>query len=190
MLLEPDERMQAQPQDRLGVRLRDLLDLDAALGGRDHRDRAGCPVEDEAQVVLVRDVGSRRDEHGLDRGALDVEADDLASTVRRLVRRRRQLDAAGLSATADEDLRLHDNRRADVGRGRPRLLWGRRDRAGQMRHAMAGEDLDGPILLELHSPLLPVMDTGARRFGARTRGTRSIVAIRPAIMLQPRGRSR
>ena len=67
---------------------------------------------------------------------------------------RGQLHAAGLAAAADENLRLDDDRAADALGGGARLLGGGRDLAIEQRHAMAGEDLLGPILLELQSGLL------------------------------------
>ena len=111
-------------------------------------------VEDEAEVVLVRDVGGRRHEHGLDRRALDVETDDLAGPLLRLLRRGGELHAAGLAAAADQDLGLDHDRAADALGGGAGLL-GRRGRlALEERHAVAREDLLAPILLELHAGLL------------------------------------
>ena len=42
--------------DRVGVVLGDLLDVDAALRGKHDQRRLGGAVEDEARVVLARDV--------------------------------------------------------------------------------------------------------------------------------------
>ena len=59
-----------------------------------------------------------------------------------------------LAAPTDEHLGLDDHRPADaLGRG-PGLMWCRCGLAGPDRHAVAGEDLLRPELLELHAGLL------------------------------------
>ena len=154
VLLEADERVERKSEDRLRVRPGGLLDLHPALGTRDHRDRLRAAVEDEPEVVLLRDLGGRRHQHGLDGGALDVETDDLACPLLRLRRRGGQLHAARLATTTDEDLGLHDHGSADpLGRGAG-ALGGRGGLAIEERHAVAREDLLAPMLLELHAGLL------------------------------------
>jgi len=156
VLLEADERVERHAKDRVRVRLRGLLDLDAALRAGDHRDRPGRAVEDESEVILLRDVRRRGDEHGLHRDALDVEADDLARPLLRLVRRGGELHAAGLAAAAHQDLGLHDHRAADALR-RGASILGRRCRdARPDRDAMAGKDLLRSVLLELHAGASPL----------------------------------
>ena len=51
----------------------------------------------------------------------DVEPEDLAGALGGLVGRRRELDAAGLAAAADEHLRLDDDGPAELGGGGARL---------------------------------------------------------------------
>ena len=87
---QAEQRVGVVADDRLGVVDRDLLDLDAALGRAHQQDPPGRPVEDRRQVVLVDDVGGRRDEDLADRDALDVHAEDRAGDPLRLVRGRRR----------------------------------------------------------------------------------------------------
>ena len=154
VLLEPDQWVERMPEDRLRIRSCGLLDLDSALGARDHGDRPRRAVEDEPEVVLLRDLGGRRDQHGLDRRALDVETDDLARPLLRLRWRGRQLHAARLATPADEDLGLDDDRAADALGSSAGALGGRGGLAIEERHAVAREDLLAPMLLELHAGLL------------------------------------
>ena len=60
-------RVGVAADDRLGVRLGDRLDLDAALGRAHEQDAALGPVEDRGEVVLLDDVGGRPDEDLADR---------------------------------------------------------------------------------------------------------------------------
>ena len=62
--------------DRVGVRLGDLLDLDAALGRAHQQDPPLGPVEDGREVELLDDVGGRADQDLADGHALDVHAED------------------------------------------------------------------------------------------------------------------
>ena len=141
VVLQAQQRIDRQAQDRLRVGDCRLLDLDPALGAGDDRHRLGPTVQDQPQVELLGDVGRRRDQHGLHPNALDVQADDLARPLLRLVRAGGQLDAAGLAPAADQHLRLDHHRPADALRGGARLLRAGRHLAGQQRHAVAGKDL-------------------------------------------------
>jgi hypothetical protein len=154
VVLQPEQRVQRQPQDGVGVGARRLLDLDAAFGAGDDGHRPRATIENEAQVELFGNVRRRRDQDGLHRHALDVQADDLVRPLLCLVRRRRQLHATRFAASADQDLGLDHHRPADVLRGGARFLWRARHLAGQQWHAMAGEDLLGSVLLELQAALL------------------------------------
>ena len=99
--------------DRVGVLLRDLLDLDAALRGEHAEVLLRAPVERERRVVLLGDVGRVLDPHDVHDVALDVHAEDVPGVRAHLVGVGRELDAAGLAAPAHLDLRLHDDRIAD-----------------------------------------------------------------------------
>ena len=68
-----------------------------------------------------------------------------------LVGRRRQLDAAGLAAAADQHLRLDDDGAADLGGRRPRLLGRERDAPVGDGDAEAREELLALVLVEIHA---------------------------------------
>ena len=53
--------------DGVGVGLGDLLDLDATLDAGDAEVLAVRAVEQEGEVVLLRDVGGRSDQHAVAR---------------------------------------------------------------------------------------------------------------------------
>src|SRR5437870_4035759 len=82
--------------------------------------------------------------------AADVEAEDLACSCLRLVGIVCELDAAGLTAAAGEDLRLDDDLTAELlGRG-ARLFRHRRETAFGDRYPEAPEELLPLILVEVH----------------------------------------
>ena len=82
-VVDADLRVDRDLGDGVGVLVGDHLDLDAALDGGDAEVVAVGPVEQEGEVVLLRDVGGGRDQHPVDREALDVHAEDLARLARR-----------------------------------------------------------------------------------------------------------
>ena len=94
--------------DRVRVGLGDLLDLDAALDGRDAEVLTVGPVEQEGEVVLLLRGRRRGDEHPLDGQALDLHAQDVGRVLEGLVGGLGELDAAGLAAAARLDLGLDD----------------------------------------------------------------------------------
>src|SRR5206468_3792959 len=71
--LEALERIDVEPDERVGVLLGDLLDLDAALR-REHEERLlHAAIERDREVVLLRDVGGLLDPKLVDDMAVDVE---------------------------------------------------------------------------------------------------------------------
>ena len=74
--LEALERIDVEPDERIGVVRGDFLDLDAALGGEHEERLLRTPVERDREVVLLGDVGRLLDPELLDDVAADVEADD------------------------------------------------------------------------------------------------------------------
>jgi hypothetical protein len=73
------------------------LDLDAALGRQHAEVLLGAPVEGEAGVVLLGDVGGHLDPDDLDRVALDVHAEDVPGVGAHLVGVVGQLDPTRLA---------------------------------------------------------------------------------------------
>ena len=137
-------------RDRVGVLVRDDLDLDAALGAGDAEVVAVGAVDQEGEVVLLGDVGGRRDQHPVDGEALDVHAEDLARLGDGVLGVLRQLHAAGLAAAAGLDLRLDDDAAA-LGLGRGLGVLGLcDDGADRHRHVVLGEELLRLVLHQVH----------------------------------------
>ena len=98
-----------------GSRGRDLLDVDAALGARDHDDPLRVAVDDEREVELALDARGPLDQHAADALALGARlrrdergAEHLVGDLGDLGGGVADLHAAGLAAAAGVDLRLHD----------------------------------------------------------------------------------
>ena len=71
----------------VGVGLGDLLDLDAALDGRDAEVLPVGAVEQEGEVVLLHRRRRRGDQHPVDRQPLDLHPEDVRRVLEGLVRR-------------------------------------------------------------------------------------------------------
>src|SRR5439155_21630563 len=96
--LKAFERIDVQSDERFGILLRDLLDLDAALS-REHEQRPLlAAIERDREVVLLRDVGRLLDPEPAHDVTSDVEAEDVVRVALSFLRRVRELDAAGLAA--------------------------------------------------------------------------------------------
>ena len=113
-----------------GLVLRDFLDLDAALDRAHRQEGAVGPVEQERQVVLLRDVDVLGDQDRVHGVALDVHAEDLLGLGLGLVRVVGELHAARLAAAADLHLGLDHHARlagrdelAPRSRGPPPGWW-------------------------------------------------------------------
>ena len=158
-VLQPEERVGVAADDRVRVRLGDLLDLDAALGRAHQQDPAFRPVEDRGEVELLDDVRGRPDEDLAHGHALDVHAEDRLGDLLRLVRRAGELHAAGLAAAADQDLGLdHDLVGAggeEPFRRGPCLGRGVGDLPGRHRQALGDEQRLGVGFLEFHARQAP-----------------------------------
>jgi len=126
--------------DRVGGRLGDLLDVDAALR-RHHEDGfARAAVHRDADVELVDEVDARLHEDLLDGVSLEIHPEDRLGVVGRLLAVGRDLDAAGLAASADVDLCFDRGWIADLVDGRERLIDGRREPRLRYRDPGIGED--------------------------------------------------
>src|SRR5438034_6297645 len=89
-----------QAGEGLGLRRRDLLDIDASLG-REHEQRLLlAAVERDREVVLARDIRRLLDPDLVDDVPADVHAEDVVRAPLGFRRRLRELDPAGFSATA------------------------------------------------------------------------------------------
>src|SRR5919108_109714 len=148
--LEALERADAQARERVGVLLRDLLDLDSALL-RQHVERLlRASVERDREVVLLRNVGRLFDPELADDMAADVEAEDVARPRLRVVGIVSELDPARLAAPAREHLRLDDDGAAELLGGPSRFLRGRRQPPVRDGYAEAPEELLALVLVEIH----------------------------------------
>ena len=78
--------------------------------------------------------------------ALDVQPEDARGRCLGLVRVVRDLDAAGLAATADLDLRLDDDGAAELLGCRSYFFWGVGDDAGKYRHRIGLKKVPGLVL--------------------------------------------
>ena len=88
--VEALERVDVEPDERVGALLGDLLDVDAALR-REHVERLlRAAVEREREVVLLRDLRGLLDPELADDVAADVEPEDLLRALLRLVRASRR----------------------------------------------------------------------------------------------------
>ena len=138
------------PGDGVRVGGGHLFDLDAALGGEHPEVELGRPVEGEAGVVLLLNVGGVLHPEPLHHMALDVEPEDVAGMEADLVRVGSQLDPARLASASHLHLRLDDHRVAR----RLGLLDGLVHRVGhparRRRDAESGEVLLALVLVEVH----------------------------------------
>ena len=81
----------------------------------------------------------------------DVHAEDLPGAGLGLVRRARELDAAGLPATADEHLCLDDDRTAELLGGDSRLGGARREDSVRDGNPVSPKELLALILVQVQS---------------------------------------
>ena len=117
------QRVDVVADQLLGRLLGDLFDVDAALDAEHHQRLLGRAVEQHRGVVLGGDVRGVLDPQRAHDVAVDVHAEDVAGVLARLGLVGGELHAAGLAASADQHLRLDDDRVADLvggARRRPR----------------------------------------------------------------------
>ena len=171
--------------------LGDLLDVHAALRREQQQRALGRRIVEHGRVHLVRDRHLLLDQHLGDAMLADAHAEDGGCGGPRLVRRGRQLDAAGLAALAGRHLRL-DHARPELARRGGRLIGAggqpalRRVDAGRPQHRL------GSVLLEVHATTAPADFAPLPSGGAATCG-HDLVAARPhdaRIRMSLHGRSR
>ena len=118
---QTEMRIEVLADDSVGIVLRDLFDVHAALErGHDHR-LAGTAIESDRQVELAIDVDGFLDQqlaHLLAIGAGlvgdQLHAEDLTGQLASLFRRTGELHSAALAAAAGMDLRLDDAASAEL----------------------------------------------------------------------------
>ena len=118
---QADQRVDAQPNNGVRVRLGDLLDLHAALGGEQDQGPLRRPVDRDGEIELPVYLRPALDVDAPDGVAADVHAEDLFGCLPGLPGAAHDLDAAGLAAPAGEDLSL-DRHGSPEGLGGPRGL--------------------------------------------------------------------
>ena len=139
-----------QADQRVGVLLGDLLDLDAALR-REHEERLLlATVERDREVVLLRDVGRLLDPELADDVAVDVEPEDVARFLLRVGGVVGELDAARLAASAGQHLSLDDHGASERRRSGACFFRRHREPAVRDRDAHAAEELLALVLVQIH----------------------------------------
>jgi hypothetical protein len=113
----------------------------------------GRSIEGERGVVLLGDVRRVLDPDALDDVSLDVEAQDVPGVESYLVDVVGELDPAGLAATTDLDLGLHDNRVAGGVSCRDGLVNSVGDPSRGDRDAEGRKELLPLILEKIHAGL-------------------------------------
>ena len=136
--------------DGIGIASGHRLDLHAALNRQHPQVLTGRPVEREAGVVLLGDVGGLLDPEAVHDVARDVEAQDVGRAPEHLVGVRGQLHATGLAPASGVDLGLHHHRQPEpLGRGH-RLVRRERHLAQRNRQSAPGEQLLALMLEQIH----------------------------------------
>ena len=147
---QPPAHVNGLADDLLRRLLGHLLDVHAARRADDGDGRLAGAVERDAEVVFFSDLDLGCDEDFLHRQPFDVHPQHLLRRFSRQLWCVAELDAACLAASADVDLRLDDDRFAELARDGLGLLWGRSDLPRLDRNAVAPQDVFGLILVNLH----------------------------------------
>src|SRR5712691_4113748 len=170
---ESDQWIRPAARDLLGIFLGDLFDVHPADRRQHHHRTAAVAVERDAEIELTRDLRGALDEHLSNAQSLYLHVEDRRGVLARLGRCLRDLDAAGLPASADVHLRFHHDRTAVCPRGRLRLLMRRRETTLRDWDAGAREELLGLVLVELHGGgTEDIVASREARFGHRYNGQR------------------
>jgi len=148
--LVPDERLDMEPRERVGILRSHVLDLHAALA-RQHQQRpARAAVERNGEVVLLLDLGGALDQEAAHDVAADVETEDRARVLLGFVRPGGELHPARPAASAGEHLRLDDDRPTEL-LGCATGLRGRRcEPPLRHRDAVAAQELLALVLVQVH----------------------------------------
>src|SRR5690606_14219436 len=166
--IHPGERVDRHLGHLLGRLARDLLDVHAAGGRADGEEGAVRAVEQEGEVVLLRDLARLLDQDLADRVALDVHAENLLRLLVRVVGTVGELHAARFAAAPGLDLRLdNDSAGQRLGR-RARLLRRVRDDAAWYWDAVLREEFFRLMFEQVHEgPSLSDVEARRRRLARR-----------------------
>ena len=129
---------------------RQLLDVHAAFVGTEAKVRAVCAVEQNGEVILLRDRSTFGDHDALDDVTLDVETEDCLRRLERVVGGLGDFDATRLAAAAGLDLRLDDRESTDCGGGRTGFFWGVGNDSLKNGNAVLFEHVTRLILVKIH----------------------------------------
>ena len=187
VVAEAEQRVDRACARARRVAPRDLLDVDAALGGEDRAaGRAARARTTIARYSSRSIVDGLLDEHARDarvRGCVMPRISAAAAATSSA--RGADADAAGLAAAAGLDLRLDDHRQAELAGRRPRLRRRRTPARRQDRQPGLREQLLALMLEQVHAVRL----RAARRRRRQLRLRRQSPPSRKASTLSSRKRS-
>ena len=169
---------------RVGVGPGDLLDLHATLDAGDAEVGAVGAVEQEGEVVLLLDRGAGDHQDPVDRQSLDLEGEDRAGGLLGLLRRLRDLHAAGLAPAAGLDLRLDDHDATDLLGSRASVLRGLDGLAEGSGHSVLGEELLRLKFHQIHDVPSPFLSATVRGISSRhPRPVTGLARVRACVVL-------
>jgi len=152
--VDADVGVDGDPGQGFGALDGEGLDVHAALLAAHREVGAVCAVQQDREVVLLRDLGALGDHDRLDRVALDVHPEDGLGRLGSSLGALDDLDATGLAATAGLDLGLDDDDTAALGpdplSGSLRFLGRAGDLAGQHGDPVRLEDVACLVLVQIH----------------------------------------
>ena len=157
------ERIHVQPDESIGVRRSDLLDVHSTLRGEDEQRLLRAAIEREREVVLARDVGGLLDPDLRDDMAADVHSEDLGGARFRLVGRVCELDASGLPAATDQHLGLDDDGQTELLGGLTGLGGIQRETTVGDRNPEATEQILALVLVQVQSARESIASIGTGR---------------------------
>jgi len=138
--LQPEKGFDGDLGDALGGGAGDLFDFDAAFGGGHHHRPTPGPVNDDAEIDLLGNVGGLVQQDFFDGEPFDLHAQDLGGHLLRLIGIVGYPDASRLAAAPYQDLRFDDHARTEAGGDRASLFGGGGHIAAGNRRAVLGED--------------------------------------------------
>src|SRR5665647_2728200 len=158
--VDAHDRVDGDTGECLGTLDGEHLDLHAALFAGHREVGAVGAVEQDREVVLLRDLRAGGDHHLVDRVALDVHTENLSGGLSRVLGRLGDLDPTGLATSTDLDLRLDDDHSAAVGADRlcrgAGFFNGLGDGSSQHGHTVRFEHVARLVFEKIHEFILIV----------------------------------